>query len=149
MDKISQKILEDVKAHGLHIIGVMADSEGPPFSYSIGFYANHKHPEIIIFGMNHGTAHTVISCCIGDIINEGHHFADGELSSELLEGYNCAFRTVLPKFYDEYLGQAEWFYKSKDFPVLQCFWPDERGYFPWQSEADDECRELQPLLYLP
>lgn len=149
MSKVTDKIKNDVREHGMHIIGVMGDASGPPFSYSIGLYANYKHPEIIICGMDQQTAHTVINCCIGDLIKEGKVFSDGQTSSELLQGYDCAFREVSVVHYQEYLGQAQWFYQGNAFPCLQCFWPDEQGKFPWDEDADSDCKELQPLLFNP
>ena len=46
-----------------------------------------------------------------------------------------------------FLGNAAWFYRSPDFPVLQCFWPDAQGRFPWDPACDPDWRQDQPLLY--
>jgi hypothetical protein len=51
--------------------------------------------------------------------------------------------------YRDYVGYALWFYEEDPFPLLQCFWSDEEGRFPWEEGCSEYAREAQPLLYLP
>jgi Domain of unknown function (DUF4262) len=39
-----------------------------------------------------------------------------------------------------------WFDPEREFSVLQCVWPDQHHRFPWDPEADDALRRLQPIL---
>ncbi|HYN10101.1 MAG TPA: DUF4262 domain-containing protein [Vicinamibacterales bacterium] len=74
----------------------------------------------------------------------------GDTSTDVLEGYRCSFRTVLPAHYEDYLGYAIWFHRIEGreiFPPLQCLWPDHEDRLPWEPECDDAIRALQPTLY--
>ena len=46
-----------------------------------------------------------------------------------------------------FVGYAIWFYGQESFPLLQLFWPDRKGAFPWEVGADDGLREAQPRLH--
>jgi uncharacterized protein DUF4262 len=43
---------------------------------------------------------------------------------------------------------ALWFYEDDPFPLMQCFWPDKEGRFPWDDGCDDYVRNAQPLLFV-
>gem|GEM_PF-2988345 len=70
-------------------------------------------------------------------------------NQDILTRYNCQFRNVAPAHYREYFGWAIWFYEKDPFPVLQCFWPDRDGHYPWNPECPSEIALLQPLLFKP
>ena len=57
------------------------------------------------------------------------------------------FRRVAPKWLPVFLGNAAWHYETEEFPVLQAFWPDPTGHFPWQPGADQSWRGDQPCLH--
>ena len=59
------------------------------------------------------------------------------------------FKMVPKDFYRQYIGYALWFYRSFDFPVLQCVWPDKAGLFAWQDGYDHRFDQLQPILAHP
>jgi hypothetical protein len=87
---------------------------------------------------------------IGGQIKSGGHYDAGEVYGDILnDPYKCAFREVKRKHYGDYLGFALWFYESDPFPVMQCFWPDKVGKFPWDPGCDAFVRDVQPLLFLP
>lgn len=134
--------------HGWFVNMIAEDSEGPGFAYSFGLYEEFQHPEIIIFGLDSAIMHEVINCT-GDLVRKGARYGDGDVTGELLEGYNCAFRQVNPLQYRETCNWAVWFYGDSEFPVLQLFWPDKRGRFPWDEEFTESLRDLQPDLSKP
>ena len=127
---------------------IAEDSEGPGFAYSFGLFEEFKHSEIIIFGLDSAIMHGVINDA-GDQVRKGARFFDGDMSGELLEGYNCAFREVNPLQYRETCSWAVWFYGNSEFPVLQLFWPDRSGRFPWDEGFTESLRSFQPDLSKP
>lgn len=145
-DESEQRVIDDVKEYGWHIVGIGEDSEGPAFAYSIGLYHSFKHPEVILFGLkDHDTMVSVINR-IGELVREGQAFDDWQESDQILTNYSCVFRTVPSDWYAEYLGYAMWFYRSNSFPVLQCIWPDGNHKYPWHSDCAPNVRSRQTIL---
>jgi Domain of unknown function (DUF4262) len=138
-------IQENIDEYGWHVVMVPEDDLGPGFAYSIGLYKNWKHPEIIMFGLPIDILHRAINNA-GEEVRLGKRFEDSDHSDEIFEGYPVAFRQVSPENYDEYLGQAIRYYGEESFPVLQGFWSDKRGHYPWDSDFSVEFREFQPAL---
>ena len=81
----------------------------------------------------------------------GQRFQAGEARDDLLDGgYTCRFLQVHPAWHAEFVGAALWFHHWFDperaLSFLQCVWPDQNHHFPWDPEADDAFRRLQPIL---
>ena len=81
-----------------------------------------------------------------DEIKKGKRLEVGREYSGFIEGFNVTFREMAKRPYEEYLGYAIWFYKSYDFPVIQCVWPTTKGYSPWDNKYPKDLVEWQPLL---
>ena len=52
-------------------------------------------------------------------------------------------------WYSEYVLMSQWFYGDDSFPVWQCFWSDDDGYYPWDPTCDLGVVKSQPKLYEP
>jgi hypothetical protein len=139
------RIQENIDAYGWHVVIVPEDDEGPGFAYSIGLYRSLGHPEVIIFGLEVDTLHRAVNN-VGAEVCQGRRFGEGDTSVEIFEGCPVAFRAVSAEHYEEYLGQAVRYYGGKEFPALQCFWPDREGRFPWQVGYSYGPEEPQPQL---
>lgn len=144
-DDSDRKLLADVAQHGWHIVGVNADEHGPDFAFSVGIFHTLAHPEILIMGLRHKIAAQLINL-IGDAIREGQRYEAGGRYDDIADGYPLAFVTMDPRYYREYLGYALWFYRTLDFPVLQCVWPDKSGILPWQAGFDSRFFQSQRVL---
>lgn len=144
-DADEQRVIDDVRQFGWHIIGIEADEEGPGFAYSIGMFHTLGHPEILIFGLPVDSMMSIVNH-IGEEVRQGASFQDGQESDKILDGFSCVFREVPQEFYREYLGYARWFYQSAHFPVLQCVWPDKSSRFPWHDDFNSQLFERQPVL---
>lgn len=148
-DNTERQIVKDVRAHGWHCLGVMGDEHGPSFSYTIGVQATFDHPEIIVFGLDHGTMHLVLANVVEEI-RKGASFAQSCVSEEVLENFVVAFDPVIREFHDEYLGAAQWYRRHtksrRTLAAVQCCWPDKKGHFPWQPRCAAAIRSLQPVL---
>jgi hypothetical protein len=143
-----KSVLQRREEHGWFVNMIAGDSDGPGFAYSFGLYQEFQHPEIIVFGLDSAIMHAIINDA-GDQIRKGARFREGDVTGELLRGYNCAFRQVNTLQYHDTCSWAVWFYGNSDFPVLQLFWPDKKGRFPWDEDFTDSMRELQPDLSQP
>ena len=141
-----QRVIDDVRRIGWHVIGVEADSGGPGFAYSIGMQHTLNHPEIIIFGLKDATTMMHLINTIGEEVRKGARFQDWHESDQILEGYSCVFRSVPNDVFPDYLGYAMWFYRPDPFQVLQCVWPDMQHHSPWHRDCHPTVRERQPIL---
>jgi hypothetical protein len=111
-------------------------------------FDSYRHPEIVIFGLDLDTMHKIINN-IGDKVRVGSLFEPWNEYQDIFARCGCQFRPVDPSYYRDYLGWAIWFYKADPFPVLQCFWPDRQGRYPWDPVCDPGIITSQPLLFEP
>jgi len=88
---------------------------------------------------------------LGDHVHvedDGADGGDGLEDEELLQGYTCVFKSVREIWYDVTVKHARWFYGGSNFPLLQLYWPDRNGKFPWDPKCQPEVRALQPMLHV-
>jgi len=143
-DDSDERVLENVRRHGCHIIHVGADDKGPGWSYSIGLFHSFAQPEVMLFGLPWSTAEGIING-LSARMNAKQSFAHGDSDSEVLESHNVKFVSVSRDHYRAHLGYAIWFYGGVDFPTLQVVWPDNHGGFPWDPDCALDDR-IQPIL---
>ena len=138
LSALDAKVLREIHTDGWQITGVLAreQNKGPDFAYSIGLFHTLGHPEIILFGLP-------IDVCMRAVnrdrldIRDGKRFQPMAVYDHILTPpHSCCFREVDRKHYHGHVGYALWFYETDPFPLMQCFWSDENGRFPW----DPECR---------
>jgi hypothetical protein len=145
------KVLTDIRAEGFHIVGVFPreGEEGPDWGFSIGLFHSFGHPEVIVCGLPLKTCESVVSI-IGKQVKAGSRYETGEVYNDILEEpYRCTFNQVDPSQYREHVGYALWFYNPDRFPLIQCFWADDKGRFPWDEGCEDYVKNSQPLLFVP
>jgi hypothetical protein len=145
LSESDQKPLSDIERVGWHIIHISEDEDGPGWSFTVGLYHTFKHPEIVITGFNHDLCEVLLNN-FGHDIKSGKTFVHGEDYSDVLDDVKCRMLTVKKEHYDAHFGYANWFYKSNDFPVLQCVCPTVQGVFPWDEDAPEGFVAFQPLL---
>ena len=146
-DETERKIISNVTKFGWHVVHIMEDETGPGYSFTVGLYFTHQHPELLMMGLSHSTTHQIFTDAVAEIA-KGIVFKNGTRSDSLLESTLCKFRSVKPANYHEYLGCANWFYRSltKPFPTLQILWPDKLGQFPDERGFDEKFSRFQVLL---
>jgi hypothetical protein len=147
LSALDAKVLREIHTDGWQITGVFAreKEQGPDFAYSIGFFHTLQHPEVILFGLPVETCMKAVNV-IGLDIQNGVKFQPDRVYEGILKNpHLCCFKVVDQKFYREHVGYALWFYESDPFPMLQCFWSDQLGRFPWEAECSHYAREAQPL----
>lgn len=145
-DDTSVAIQETIREHGWWVGLVPGGDDQPGFAYTIGLHEAFGHPEIIVFGLGIDTMHRILNIC-GDRVREGARFEAGADARDIVEGFDVRFRGVNDEAsHAEYLGYGCQHYRSRDFPVLQCLWPDKSGRFPGDPELAPSIAKLQPLL---
>jgi len=149
LSALDAKVLREIHTDGWQITGVLAGEQErePDFAYSIGFFHSLGHPEVILFGLPLDTCMRAVNV-IGIDVRSGMRFEPGRVYAGILKDpHLCCFREVDAKHYRDHVGYALWFYESDPFPLLQCFWSDVNGRFPWDDDCHRLVRELQPMLY--
>ena len=144
---ILDRCADDVSRFGWHAVFVPASAEGPSFGYSVGFMGSFSAPEVIVTGLPIEVTHNILNN-IHRLYESGWKPQGGELSSEIIEGYQCAFHELGEEDRIEWLGVAEAFYEGRKFDALQCFWPDKQGRFPYSANSDG-FSSAQPILGIP
>ena len=149
-NKGDEDTLRHIREHGCSIINISwggSDKE-PPFSFSVGLFANYNHPELILFGRNGDNASAIINEVRAHVA-AGRKFADGDVSDEILsDDYKACFWKVPLMAYPAYLGTALWFYDKCPtvFSCLQVIWQDVNRRFPWDADCEPYMKDDQPLL---
>jgi hypothetical protein len=144
--KADKKLLDDIAKYGWHVMMVVETPETPGWAYSVGSYKGFGQAEILVFGLDLDLMHYMINT-IGEGVQQGKSFEVDERYADLIEAYQCTLKTVNVKWYPTFMGFASWFYEGNDYPVLQCFWPDFEGRYPWDPEFDQQLKWAQPLLF--
>ena len=146
-DRYDRAILGDIRRVGWSVIQIDPDDpagDAPSYSFSVGLFHTHQHPEIILIGMRNDFAGQIINT-IGATVLLGERIESGRQYGQFAN-VPLAFVPVDPSYYQAYVGYALWLYGGLDFPVLQCVWPLKSGHFPWDQGYDKEGAAIQPLL---
>jgi hypothetical protein len=141
-------ILADIEKFGWHDV-VVSPGEKPEqvgFAYSVGIFKSWNLPEIVTFGLPPKVAHSTLWRTL-ELMQKSGPLADGSRTLEVFENVPAVVRTVARKHYTEHFGYALWYYKSVHFPVMQIYYPDRIGRFPWDHDCEPRVRSAQPLLF--
>lgn len=84
---------------------------------------------------------------IGDRVKTGETFEPGKGYADIIGNFDLQFRPMHPSHYWDWLNCACWFYDNdpNTFPVLQCFYPDMKGKFPWEPGCEQWAIAQQPM----
>jgi hypothetical protein len=149
LDKSEQRIVDDIARVGWHVLGVLAGENQPPFAYSIGMMPTLGHPEIVLFGLDHKLAATIINI-MGKEIRGGRFFREPGLYEGLIERFACKIRPVSKSSHKSYLGYALWHEhhigQAGKLEAVQLLWPDKTGLFPDEPGCDPGIVRHQILL---
>jgi hypothetical protein len=144
--EIERRVQADISVHGWHVVKIEGDEYVPPWAHTIGFGDSFGHPEVLVAGMAVEQLHTLLNR-IGDLLRAGNRFEADQQVHSILEVFPCAFKRVDARWHQAFAGNAAWHHRDTGLALLQCFWPDPEGRFPWDSGYPDDLKPLQPLLY--
>jgi hypothetical protein len=146
-DDYDRAILGDIDRIGWSVIQINPDKPedpGPLYSFSVGLFHTHDHPEIILLGLKHAVAGQIINN-IGGVIALGQRIEPNKPNTDF-SSVPLVFVEVDPAHYKEYVGYALWLYGGPRFPMLQCVWPLKSGHYPWDEGYDKAGAAIQPFL---
>jgi hypothetical protein len=143
-----QKFLSQIESCGWNVTTVFKTEgeTGPEWAFSTGLFHSYRHPEVAIFGLDLDIMHAIVNN-IGDEVKKGNKFEPGTEYQDILARCGCRFRPVQPRRHKDYFGWAIWFYEDDPFPMLQCFWPDKEGKYPWEAGCSEFVVSAQPFLF--
>lgn len=137
MTSSEEKVYDDIKECGHHVMGVLEEKDSPRFSYSIGIEETLAKPELIIVGLKHSLALSLIN----DYYNrskKGEEFVIGKPYSGFLDDFDVCFGQVSEKNRKGHLCWADWYYERKPFKALQLIYPSTSGVWPWEKAATED-----------
>ena len=145
-DEIQARVRHDIDETGWHLVMVPPEGGTPGWVHTLGLWERYQHAELLVFGPDLDRIGPLANH-LGALVRSGRHFEADTEERGILERNPLAFRRVAPKWLPVFLGNAAWHYETEEFPVLQAFWPDPTGHFPWQPGADQSWRGDQPCLH--
>lgn len=137
------QIRRDVQEHGCHIAIVPGGGDSTLCAFTIGLWRG-GHPEVVVFGLERAAAEEMLDL-VQDEVEAGARFAAGEKYENLVHGYPVVFHEVARERVAMFEPAVQ-FHGNGEFPMLQVFWPDRLGRFPWDEGAQEHCRRSQPRL---
>jgi hypothetical protein len=145
-DASDAKLLGDVERDGWHIVKIFEEPGSPKFAFTVGLYYQFLQPEILIMGIDLSMSARILNN-IGEAMRSGRKITPGRYP-DFVDGFEVELVPIDLAFYEEYLGYATWFYRSRPhpYPAMQCVWPDKAGLFPTDPGYDDRFFALQRLL---
>ncbi len=147
-DKNEEFIEKAIASRGwaVNLIPAGDSNNEPAFAYTTGLYKSFWQAELICFGLRHEVMHGMLNIC-GDRMKTGEKLPVGVPLIGVIEGYPVFLREVLARnSYDEHVGYSNWFYRGRDFPLMQVVWPDKHGRFPGDPGIGPSMAHQQPLL---
>ena len=145
LDDRERVVVANVREHGWFGIHVREDAAGPGFSFTLGFWLNAGHPDLVLFSLRHEVAQEVF----WDLFRKakrGERLPVGRRIEGVFGGRPAYAFRVAGRHYEDFLGWSRWFYRGDDFPCLQIVWPDRDGRFPWEEGFDTDFLDDQPDL---
>jgi len=144
--KYVEDISKSIAEYGWFCQGVQGDGKDPDWCYTIGLTRSYRHPELCIFGLKTESRLQILANIVG-VIKEGKTFKAGDEVIDIVKKYSLAFRDVPLATYEKYFGVGVRFNNWQSFEMLQVFWPDHAGLFPWEDGFEEGFRYAQPQLW--
>ena len=137
-------VVKTIQKHGFFFTYVSDDgqSSSDSFSFTTGLWKTLNFPEIITFGL----PREACAALFPDVFDQINHGINLPFDQPLSHMGNLPI-VLSPgrrEANNAYLLTANWFYETDDFPVIQLFWPDPEGRFPWESQFDQRFADHQP-----
>ena len=144
MPYTDSELAADVAQHQWVVLKIATPKQAE-YAYSVGLGRSFGHPELVVTGLDDETMQELIND-VGEAVEAGRRFADGDLSPDFLEGYDVAFRAVPAALHDTHFAWATRFYDGEPFGVLQVVYPDRDRKWPWDAGVSPDLKRGQPLL---
>jgi hypothetical protein len=137
-------LIADVAQHQWVVLK-MTPGKATEYGYSVGLQKSFGHAELVAVGLDDDTMQELIND-IGEAIEGGTVFHDGDVSSDFLDGYDVTFRAVPAELHAAHFAWAERFYPDTRYSVLQIVYPDRDRRWPWNAGVSADFRKGQTVL---
>lgn len=145
VQSVLSKVAADAKAklETMPFIVPMLKGSGrePDRAYSVGL-SKVGHPEIVIVGLDLDTARSLITVAGNHVLDGTYSYREPCLCANIAEGFDVAFRPVAKGSTGGGFGLGRTVLE-REFDVVQLYFPDPAGFFPWQRKVDRRYRKLQ------
>jgi hypothetical protein len=147
--QMEEEIAEVVRKHGWYAASI--SDHQPPFLYTIGIMQTFKHPELIMFGLKADDSHALFSQLVRNI-HTGQSYTEPNVYTITIgdDEHRVGFRRVHPTQHPLYLGYAmgycRYIGRMGELEVMQTFWSDAVGKFPFDVGCNLGVYQLQPRL---
>ena len=131
LNEYERNLVVQIRERGWQTTSVGGDDDGPAFSYTTGFWWSAQGAEVLVFDFPRDLAHDVFGQMMGEL-RSGRTFPVAEPVPRILAGEDVYLFPIRPEAVAEHLLSSRWFYKYRDFPVVQLVWSDQ-GRFPWET----------------
>lgn len=139
------KIKTTIDRAGHQILGIMGGGKEPDFAYTIGLSPKHGY-ELIVFGLPHHHAKTIINSIVTQIIEPGLLQYDTPIDT--ITNMPLKFMPCTPAMVKDYGIQAFRYYQKSDIPFVQVVLCDREGFFPGDPQYDHGYMDdFQAVLY--
>jgi Domain of unknown function (DUF4262) len=144
--KDDEQIEANIAKFGCHVISVFdAKQVDPTFTYSIGIQACTGAPEVIIIGLSTKLGHSMVNE-YNNRLRKGVTLQRGTLYDDFIEGFGIYVEPANPLLYAAYMRGCDRYYRGTTYDVVQLIYPTTSGVWPWQREASESFKAMQPLL---
>jgi hypothetical protein len=137
-----ERTIGHIEEFGCSVVSVKRTNYSLGWSYTIGIFDTCAKPELITVGLPPEAAHFALNEA-AKLMRAGADLAKGR-HRDLVGEVECMFRPVDPKWIEQLMGWAIWYYDGAEFPVLQAVYPDLENRFPEDNGFDKEFE--QPLM---
>lgn len=148
-EEIIENMPKNIKEFGFQSTYVFADetNDAPPYLYTTGLNETFNHPEIVVFGLSGKQSHIFVDTVVNQLIRLGRKVDLNVSSRELFSGPTY-FAEVLEDAKEAYFGLGLEYAerKKQPFNVIQMFWSDRRGVFPFEDGFEDEFKGRQSII---
>lgn len=138
-------LIAQADAHGKAIVEVAGDSDGAPYTFSVGAWRRFGVPEAVTIGLPVGAGRALIDAYV-DRASRGERFPPGHVWDDLLEGVLVTVERVNKGHYFEFFGSAFLVHPDGDFDAIQLITATPQDYWPWEPDAPPGFRLWQPVL---
>jgi uncharacterized protein DUF4262 len=144
-DEWDRWVRETVSRAGWAVVAVTGAT---PHAYTIGLWHSYELPELAMFGLRSDDMQVWLNEC-ARLLRHSGDLGDEVPLAGVIEGYPVLLRRMHPSWHRSLFARACSYYGVDEMPVRQVVWPDRDGRWPWDEAATANCREGQPLGWLP
>jgi hypothetical protein len=143
----NQHVSELIQALTIKGYQIQIEQKGlKSYAYTVGLWRFFHRADFLCFGLEPTKLQTLLTT-LANRVRANDFFIEGRSYKGLLEDYPIQFRKVTPENIAEYAAKVDWFNDYQPFDLLQLFWPDVNGKYPWDEECNTTVKVLQPLLF--